>query len=58
MHNVGQIFAASFIYSLSVFAYLPFLAVAAVVTGTFIAAAVWFILKKPNRIIAKIKNLV
>ena len=58
MHNVGQIFAASFIYSLSVFAYLPFLAVAAVVTGIFIAAAVWFILKKPNRIITKIKNLV
>ena len=58
MHNVGQIFVASFIYSLSVFAYLPFLEVAAVVTGTFIAAAVWFILKKPNRIIAKIKNLV
>ena len=57
MHNVGQIFAASLIYSLSVFAYLPFLAVAAVVTGTFIAAAVWFILKKPNRIITKIKNL-
>lgn len=58
MHNVGQIFAASLIYSLSVFAYLPFLAVAAVITGTFIAAAVWFILKKPNRIITKIKNLV
>ena len=34
MHNVGQISAASFIYSLSVFAYLPFLEVAAVVTGT------------------------
>ena len=58
MHNAGQIFAASLIYSLSVFAYLPFLAVAAVITGTFIAAAVWFILKKPNRIITKIKNLV
>lgn len=57
MHNVGQILAASLIYSLSVFAYLPFLAVAAVVTGTFIAAAVWFILKKSNRIITKIKNL-
>ena len=57
MHNVGQILADSLIYSLSVFAYLPFLAVAAVVSVTFIAAAVWFILKKPNRIITKIKNL-
>lgn len=57
MHNVGQITAASFIYSVSVFAYLPFLAVAAVLTGAFIGAAVWLILRKPNRIITKIRNI-
>lgn len=57
MHNVGQITAASFVYTLSVFAYLPFLAIAAVLTGTFISAAVWLILKKPNRITDNIKNL-
>ncbi len=57
MHNVGQISAASFIYSPAVFTYLPFLAIAAVLTGTFISAAVWLILKKPNGIIDNIKNL-
>ena len=57
MHNVGQITAASFVYTLSVFAYLPLLAIAAVLTGTFIAAAVWLILKKPNRITDNIKYL-
>lgn len=57
MHNVGQITAASFVYSVSVFAYLPFLVIAAVITGTFIAAAVWFIIRKPNRIITKIRNM-
>ena len=56
MHNVGQIAAASLIYSASVFAYLPFLVIAAVLTGTFIAAVVWLILRKPNRIISKIRN--
>ena len=56
MHNVGQIAAASLVYSVSVFAYLPFLAIAAVLTGTFIAAVVWLILRKPNRIITKIRN--
>lgn len=56
MHNVGQIAAASLVYSASVFAYLPFLAIAAVLTGTFIAAVVWLILRKPNRIISKIRN--
>lgn len=56
MHNVGQIAAASLVYSVSVFAYLPFLAIAAVLTGTFIAAVVWLILRKPNRIISKIRN--
>ena len=56
MHNVGQIAAASLVYSVSVFAYLPFLAIAAVFTGTFIAAVVWLILRKPNRIITKIRN--
>ena len=56
MHNVGQIAAASVVYSVSVFAYLPFLAIAAVLTGTFIAAVVWLILRKPNRIITKIRN--
>ena len=56
MHNVGQIAAASLIYSVSVFAYLPFLVIAAVLTGTFIAAVVWLILRKPNRIISKIRN--
>lgn len=57
MHNVGQISAASLVYSVSVFAYLPFLVAAAVLTGAFIAAAVWFILRKPNKIIIKIKNI-
>ena len=56
MHNVGQIAAASLVYSVSVFAYLPFLAIAAVLTGTFIAAVVLLILRKPNRIISKIRN--
>lgn len=57
MHNVGQITAASFVYSLSVFAYLPFLIIAAVLTGTFIATAAWLILRKPNKIITKIRNI-
>lgn len=57
MHNVGQITAASLVYTSAVFAYLPFLAIAAVLTGAFIAAAVWLIFKKPNRITDKIKNL-
>ena len=56
MHNVGQIATASLIYSVSVFAYLPFLVIAAVLTGTFIAAVVWQILRKSNRIISKIRN--
>lgn len=57
MHNVGQIAAASLVYTPAVFAYLPFLAIAAVLTGAFIAAAVWLILKKPNSLTDKIKNL-
>ena len=57
MHNAGLISAASFIYSPAVYTYLPFLAIAAVLNGTFISAAVWLILKKPNRIIDNIKNL-
>ena len=57
MHNIGQISAAALIYSVSVFAYLPLLAIASVITGTFIAAAVWIIIKRPNKIINKIKNI-
>ena len=57
MHNIGQISAAALIYTASVFAYLPVLAVASVITGTFIAASVWLILRKPNKIINKIKNI-
>lgn len=57
MHNVGQIAAASLVYSVSVFAYLPFLVIASVVTGAFIGAAVWLIIRKPNRIITKIRNI-
>ncbi len=57
MHNVGQITVASLIYSVSVFAYLPFLIIAAVLTGTFIAVAVWLILRKPNKMILKIRNI-
>lgn len=57
MHNIGQISAAALIYTASVFAYLPVLAVASVITGTFIAASVWLIVRKPNKIINKIKNI-
>lgn len=57
MHNIGQISAAALIYTASVFAYLPVLAVASVITGTFIAASVWLIIRKPNKIINKIKNI-
>lgn len=57
MHNVGQLTAASFIYTWSVWAYLPYLLISAVISGLFTGLLIYFLVKKPNKLVNRIKYL-
>lgn len=57
-HNIGQLTAAAVLYkSLFMFAYLPYLAIAAFITGAFSGIVTYILTKRPINIISKIKNL-
>lgn len=55
VHNTAQITVAVLMTSTAeIFWYLPYLIIAAIITGTFIGAAVQFTIKKGDRIIKKL----
>ena len=55
MHNTGQLAAASFVYTQSVWAYLPYLLISAILGGLFTGTLIYAILRKPSKAVNKIK---
>lgn len=56
-HNAGQLIAATLFYTPSVWAYYPYLLISAVISGAFSGIIIYILIKKPIRIISKIKNI-
>ncbi len=56
-HNIGQLAAASTIYTMSVWAYLPWLIISAVLSGLFTGILTYLLTVKPHKIINKIKYI-
>lgn len=56
-HNVGQLTAAMTIYSVTVWAYLPYLLISAVLTGLFSGFVIYQLIRKDTKIIKNIKNI-
>ena len=56
-HNIGQLTAAMTLYSFTVWAYLPYLLISAVLTGFFCGTLIYLIIKKDTKIIKNIKNI-
>ncbi len=56
-HNIGQLAAASVIYTFSVWAYLPWLLISAVISGLFTGVLIWLLTSKPHKIVKYIKNI-
>jgi heptaprenyl diphosphate synthase len=56
-HNIGQLTAAMTIYSVTVWAYLPYLLISAVITGFFSGFVIYQLIRKETVIITNIKNI-
>ncbi|MBQ2798020.1 MAG: Gx transporter family protein [Ruminiclostridium sp.] len=56
-HNVGQLTAAMTVYSVTVWAYLPYLLISAVLTGLFSGFVIYQLIRKDTKIIKNIKNI-
>lgn len=56
-HNIGQLSAAMIFYTYTVWAYLPYLLISAVISGLFTGLLIYSIIRKPSGIISKIKNI-
>ncbi len=56
-HNIGQLTAAMTIYSVTVWAYLPYLLISAVLTGLFSGFVIYQLIRKDTKIIKNIKNI-
>lgn len=56
-HNVGQLTAAMTVYSVMVWAYLPYLLISAVLTGLFSGFVIYQLIRKDTKIIKNIKNI-
>jgi heptaprenyl diphosphate synthase len=56
-HNIGQLTAAMTIYSVTVWAYLPYLLISAVLTGLFSGFIIYQLIRKDTKIIKNIKNI-
>lgn len=56
-HNIGQLTAAMTLYSFTVWAYLPYLLISAVITGFFCGLLIYLLTKKESKIIRNIKHL-
>lgn len=56
-HNIGQLTAAMTVYSVTVWAYLPYLLISAVLTGLFSGFVIYQLIRKDTKIIKNIKNI-
>lgn len=56
-HNIGQLTAAMTVYSVTVWAYLPYLLISAVLTGLFSGFIIYQLIRKDTKIIKNIKNI-
>ncbi len=56
-HNIGQLTAAMTLYSVTVWAYLPYLLISAVITGFFCGMLIYLLIKKESQIIRNLKYL-
>lgn len=56
-HNIGQLTAAMTIYSVSVWAYLPYLLISAVLTGLFSGLVIYQLIRRETMIIKNIKDI-
>ena len=56
-HNIGQLTAAMTIYTASVWAYLPYLLISAVLTGLFSGLVIYQLIRKETTIIKNIKDI-
>ncbi len=55
-HNIGQLLAASTVYTLSVWAYLPYLAAAAVINGFIIALVAYYLINEKYSFAQKLRE--
>ena len=55
--NIGQLTAAMTVYSVTVWAYLPYLLISAVLTGLFSGFVIYQLIRKDTKIIKNIKNI-
>lgn len=56
-HNIGQLTAAMTLYSVTVWAYLPYLLISAVLTGLFSGFVIYQLIKREIRVIKNLKNI-
>lgn len=56
-HNIGQLTAAMTLYSVTVWAYLPYLLISAVLTGLFSGLVIYQLIRKETKIIKKLKDI-